>query len=67
MLQRLRLIGDVGRFLQLGDNLLFVSFGEGGGIEDVLETGVALEGLGEVVEGAGDGVEGALFGGCSVL
>lgn len=67
MLQRLRLIGDVGRFLQLGNDLLLVAFGEGGGVEDVLEAGVAFEGLGEVVEGAGDGVQGALFGGCSVL
>ncbi len=67
MLQRLRLIGHVGRFLQLGNDLLLVAFGEGGGVEDVLEAGVAFEGLGEVVEGAGDGVQGALFGGCSVL
>ena len=67
VLNRVVLVLHVGRLLNLGDDLLLIGGRESRRGQDLLELGVALEGLVQVVQSLGDGVEGTLLSGGRVL
>ena len=66
VLQDVTLVGT-GNLLELGNDLLLVGIGEGGGTEDSTQLLVALQGLAEIGNSLGGLVEGSGLGGSSVL